>query len=444
MEQTKKQRIKIFFLHFLFLNVMAFTGASLIFLFQYLIGLIKETVFYKIEATWYNFLLYALFILLCSGLEFVLLLRKQRLRKLLHTQKFLLRHPLLSIITDVMESMFCCFLTFLLALPLGSEGPSVYIGFMVENFFVHLLFKKKTTLEHNHYGSMMGYGLAFLNPLAGLCFYFEKKNRRGTTKEIYSQVFLMVVSFLWLLLWRYLYGIKDFYLYGLYNRQIYFFSAPKLHYLLLLIPLLTMTASFFFKRFIVLLSYFVKENETQEVLFSLLMAMVSILSLKFTGNYDMMGFADEIFLSSEEILLLPALVFFFIRFFWTIMNNDVYYLGGHVIPTLVVGGSIGMVLVALISPHYALTYSDRCVILIVSALSFFASVTLNYVTTLALSFSFGPGFILIPYLILPLTMVYLIATFFHRPSLPQLLKKVSTYNHRANRAMLYHKTLTYK
>lgn len=444
MKKTTKQKIGDFFLHLLFLNAMAFTCASLIFLFQYVIALIKETVFLPLEATWYNILLYALFLLLCSAIEFILLLRKKKLRKLLHTDLFFTKHPLIEIITDVIESMFCCFLTFLIALPLGSEGPSVYLGFMVENFFVHLLFKKKTTLEHNHYGSMMGYGLAFLNPLAGLCFYFEKKGRRGTTKEVYSQILLSLLSFGWMLLWRYLYGIQDFYLYGLYNRHIVFFSSPKLIYLLLLIPVITMAASFLFKRFIVLLSYYVKENETQEVLFSVLMALVTILSLKFTGSYDMMGFADEIFLSQEEILLIPALVFFFLRFFWTIMNNDVFYLGGHVIPTLVVGGSIGMVFIALITPHYALTASDRSIILIVSALSFFASVTLNYLTTLALTFSFGPGYILIPYLIIPMTMVYLIAKLFHRPSLPELQKKVLSYNNRANRAMLYYKTLTYK
>ena len=291
---------------------------------------------------------------------------------------------------------------------------------------------------------MMGYSLAFLNPLAGFFFYFEKKNRRGTSKRMFYQMYLLITSFAWILLWRYLYGIKDFYHYSLYNPNLSFFSQSRFDFLIFAIPLITMFLSFFYKRCILGLAYFVKANNRCEVAFSLIMTIMTVLPLKFTGMYSYLGFADEIFLSTEELLFEGTLLFFFIRFFWTIFSNDIYYQGGHVIPTFVVGGSIGMVIASLLSKVYPLTREDQSLIIVLAALSFFASVTMNFLTTLSLCLSFGPGSVLIPYMIVPLSMIYITAKLFHRPSLPELLEHVKNINNEVKRSIRYYKAVTKK
>ena len=406
--------------------------------------MVKELVFLSIEATPLNILIYFLFILLASFVEYILLKKKSHIRKKLNYASFLSNHRMLDCIIEVIESISCCLLTFMIALPLGSEGPSVYVGFMVENFFCLLFYKKETTLAHNHFGSMMGYSLAFLNPLAGFFFYFEKKNRRGTSKRMFYQIYLLCASFAWLLLWRYLYGIKDFYHYSLYNPNLNFFTQRRLDFLIFTIPVITMLLSFFYKRCILGLAYFVKANNRSEIAFSLIMTLMTVLPLKFTGMYSYLGFADEIFLSTEELLFEGTLLFFFIRFFWTVFSNDIYYQGGHVIPNFVVGGSIGMVIASLVSKIIPLTREDQSLIIVLSALSFFASVTMNFLTTLSLCLSFGPVTVLIPYMIVPLSMIYITARLFHRPSLPELLAQVKNINNEMKRSVLYYKALTKK
>ena len=439
-----KNNAKRFAREFLFINLVSFTGACIIFLFQFLISKVKELVFLPIKTTPINIVIYLLFILLVSFIEYMLLKKKSYIRKKLNYGSFLSRHRIIDSIIEVIESIFCCLLTFMIALPLGSEGPSVYVGFMVENFFCLLLYKKETTLAHNHFGSMMGYSLAFLNPLAGFFFYFEKKNRRGTSKRMFYQMYLLLTSFAWILLWRYLYGIKDFYHYSLYNPNLSFFSQSRFDFLIFAIPLITMFLSFFYKRCILGLAYFVKANNRCEVAFSLIMTIMTVLPLKFTGMYSYLGFADEIFLSTEELLFEGTLLFFFIRFFWTIFSNDIYYQGGHVIPTFVVGGSIGMVIASLLSKVYPLTREDQSLIIVLAALSFFASVTMNFLTTLSLCLSFGPGSVLIPYMIVPLSMIYITAKLFHRPSLPELLEHVKNINNEVKRSIRYYKAVTKK
>lgn len=436
-----KNKVKSFSIDFLFINLVALTGASVIFLFQLLISLVKKLVLIPVEPTAVNVILYTIFILLASYIEFLLLKRKKKIRKKLHYLSFLEKHRLLDSVIEVSESIFCCLLTFLIALPLGSEGPSVYIGFMIENFYRLLFYKEETTLSKNRFGSMMGYALAFLNPVAGFFFYFEKKNKRGTTKQMFLQIYLLLVSFGWILLFRYLYGMKDFCLYSLYNRNIEPFSSKYFNLFIILIPVVTLFISFFYKRFIMSLAYFVKANEKSEVFFSVVMALVTVLSLKLTGNDTFLGFSDEIFLSTEELLLGSCLFYFFIRFFWTIFSNDIYYQGGHVIPTFVVGGSIGMVLSSILSSFYPLTRVDESLIIVLSALCFFASVTTNYLTTLSLCLSFGPGYILIPYMIIPLSIIYMTIRLTHARSLPDLIKHVKENNDSIVRALKYYKYL---
>ncbi len=436
-----KNKVKSFFIDFLFINLVALTGAGVIFLFQLLISMIKKLVLITVEPTTLNIILYILFILLASFLEYILLKRKKTIRKKLHYLSFLEKHRMLDSVIDVIESIFCCLLTFMIALPLGSEGPSVYIGFMIENFYRLLFYKEETTLDKNRFGSMMGYALAFLNPIAGFFFYFEKKNRRGTSKQMFLQVYLLLVSFAWILLFRYLYGMKDFYLYSLYNRNLEMFSNRYFNLFVLLIPVITLFISFFYKRFIMSLAYYVKANDTSEIFFSIVMALVTVLSLKFTGYDSFIGFSDEIFLSTEELLLDSCLFYFFIRFFWTIFSNDIYYQGGHVIPTFVVGGSIGMVLSSILSSFYPLTREDQSLIIVLSALCFFASVTMNYLTTMALCLSFGPGYILIPYMIIPISIIYMTIRLSHAQSLPDLIKHVKENNDSITRALKYYKYL---
>ncbi len=439
-----KNKVKSFAIDFLFINLVALTGASIIFLFQILISIVKEFVVIPVKPTWFNALLYIAFILMASYIEYLLLKKKKRIRNKLHYAQFFENHRMIDCIVEVTESILCCLLTFLIALPLGSEGPSVYIGFMIENFYRLLFYKEETSLSKNRFGSMMGYSLAFLNPVAGFFFYFEKKNRRGTSKQMFLQVYLLLVSFLWILLFRYLYGIKDFYLYSLFNRNLEPFSQKNFNLIVLLIPVLTLSVSFLYKRFIMSLAYFVKANDRSEILFSVVMAIVTVMSLKFTGNDSFIGFSDEIFLSSEDLLLGSCLFYFFIRFFWTIFSNDIYYQGGHVIPTFVVGGSIGMVLSSVLSSFYPLTREDASLIIVLCALSFFASVTMNYLTTMALCFSFGPGYLLIPYMIIPISIIYISIKLTHARSLPDLIKHVKENNDIITRSVRYYKTLSGK
>ena len=428
---------KNFFIEFLLINIIAFCGAGIIYAFQYLISIVKELVFYDITFSYFNLFAYFLVIVFISIIEYLLILRKDTIRKKLHIHHYLKTHVQVLTVIDTLESIFCCLLTFIIAIPLGSEGPSVYIGTMIELFFAHIFLEKKVNLSNSRYGSPMGYGLAFMNPLAGFFFYFEKKNNRGNTKQIFYQIYLLIVSFLWIVLWKYLGGTKDFYHYSLYNDDLTFFSSKALLSLIFLIPCITMPLAFVFKRFILRLSYTVKKNDKTNFYFSTIMALVTVLALKFTKNYSYMGFADEIFLSTDFFTLQDALIFLFIRYFWTIFCNDVFYLGGHVIPTFVVGAAIGEVIQAVVENFIPLTTNDKQMIIVLTALLFFSSVTMSFLTTLALSFSFGRGWVILPYLSASIALVYAISYTLRLPSLPDMMKKKSRRYQQVHKYLLY-------
>ena len=103
-----------------------------------------------------------------------------------------------------------------------------------------------------------------------------------------------------------------------------------------------------------------------------------------------------------------------------------------------------MVIASLLSKVYPLTREDQSLIIVLAALSFFASVTMNFLTTLSLCLSFGPGSVLIPYMIVPLSMIYITAKLFHRPSLPELLEHVKNINNEVKRSIRYYKAVTKK
>lgn len=418
---------------FLFINAIALFGSIIMFLFQWLINIIKNLVFVDIETTVLTVTLYAFTILFLSILEAFLLDPKYLVAKTAVFSASIKRHPQIQTVLELINSIICCCITFLIALPLGSEGPSVYIGTMIEQYFATWFYRRNIHLKNSQYGSPMGYSLAFLNPFAGFFFYLEKGKSKRTSREFFNQIYLLIVSFGWLLLWRYLSGNETFYLYGLYNPTIERFSSTKDIPLLLAIPFLAMPLATLFKKTVTALRTPLLIDKKFNIIFSTILAIVTVVILRFTRNNALMGFADEVIIEEGFFTLEEAFVFLFIRFIWTALSNDLFYLGGHVIPTLVVGAALGKVLASIFQEPLALTDSDQAFLVVLCSLTFFACVTGSTFTTLALSFSFGPVLILLPSLIYTVGLSMLIFKKHHVLSLPKMIEEEDNRRHRYKR-----------
>ena len=122
---------------FLSLTALAFLIALVLCLFQYLISWIEAFLTMELPKTPLAISLYAIGILALSLLEYFLLLPPFYKGNVASMISLIEKERKVPCIKGILSVFLCCLISFLIGIPLGGEGPSVFIGaLMGEGLFL--------------------------------------------------------------------------------------------------------------------------------------------------------------------------------------------------------------------------------------------------------------------------------------------------------------------
>lgn len=405
----KNKHLKII----LALTVLAFIASSLLFCFQYLIRMINSFLnLEKVDSPIY-FAVYFIFIIAISVLESQLL-RPPFIKGDLNTLKnYIDSDNRIHWLKGLIVVFIGCLLSFLIGLPLGGEAPSIFMVALLGDGIFHLFNNKQNELEGCYLGAGLGYSLAFLNPLAGFSYYLEEEQMSLKLKDIYKPVYLLLLSFGFLLLWRYLAGETLFYRYEAFESSITFFNDVKEFYLCLIIPFFALAGAYLFKVFVSSMRRENVLNTKAYYVISTIIALTFVLMIKYAGKTQLLGSGIELLQDLGEFNITDIFSFLIIRFLFTGITFNLFYAGGKVIPTISLGALFGNLLIAMLSA-YDLSASMRISIIITVMLTFYAVVAKAYFTSFFLSFSFGPFYVLALPMLISLTISFIIDNYLEK------------------------------
>ena len=392
---------------FIALSALAVTASGLLFIFQYLNSLINQFInLEKVDSPYY-YLLYIIFIILISYAESFFLKPPFLKGNLLTLKKFIFSDEKIHWFKGIIVVFIGCLLSFLIGLPLGSEAPSVFMTALLGEGIFHLFKNKTKELEGAYLGAGIGYSLAFLNPLAGFCHYLEEEKLHVTFKNIIKPVYILILSFALLLLWRYLSGIEMFYHYEVFDSSLTFFAEPSELYLCILVPFFALISAYLFKSAVITLHKCGPKNIKAYYIISTFIAVIFVTLIKFSGHNLLLGSGVELLQDLSSFTTTDIIAFLLVRFLFTSITFNLFYAGGQVIPTIALGALVGNLLVSLLS-GYDLSSPIKTVIIITTMLTFYAIVTDTYKTSFCLLFSFGPFYIIAIPMLFSLTLSYII------------------------------------
>ena len=384
----KNKHLKVF----LALTSLALIASVLIFCFQYLIRLINTFLnLEKIDSPIY-FTVYLVFVIAISILESQILRPPFLKGDLITLKNYIEQNNRIHWLKGICVVFIGCLLSFLIGLPLGGEAPSIFMVALLGDGIFHLFKNKQKELEGCYLGAGLGYSLAFLNPLAGFSYYLEKEKMPLKLKEISKPIYLLLLSFGFLLLWRFLAGEKLFYRYESFNSSILFFNDFNEFYLCLIIPFFALIGAYIFKTCVSALKRDNIVNTKSYYIISTIIASTFVLLIKYAGKTQLLGSGVELLQDLSAFAITDILTFLLVRFLFTTITFNLFYTGGKVIPTISLGALFGDLLVVMLD-GYDLSSSMRMLIIITTMLTFYAVVTDAYFTSFFLSFSFCPFYI---------------------------------------------------
>lgn len=376
---TNKSKILRFCSTFLILTLYSFLVSVVFFAFNKLSGLIFN--FINIELN-YTFLIpYFLLIVLVLLLEYFLL----KLAEKFVNKGFIKRHKIIGTILLIILTIVSCCLSFIIGLPFGTEAPSVLIAFILGFLFFNYLnddFKK--------YFPGIGFSIAFLNPLAGLFYSFENFKIKILNKNNLYFVYVLLVSYLFYIFLNGNYIYLNFINITSYLEPLYLCFIP-------IIGIISFILGFLYKNLFYLFRYL--RNKFSFIIFVIL-TFILIFALKFISN----DFVNNGSIFFENILNIKSIYYLlllvFIRLFLMLFTYNTKLAGGRVIPTLTLGYLFGYLFCYILSYFINLDPSNTIILSITFMVCFYAVVSNNHLTSLAISFSFLPiNIIFLPALI---------------------------------------------
>lgn len=304
-------------------------------------------------------------------------------------------------------------ITTFIALPLGCEGPSVFMISCLGFGFATFAGKKDEWI--GECGGAFGYCLAFFNPFAGFLFYLEAMGayRRKKWGLFLYEIALLAVGYLVLVLFNWLIGgSRISWFTSFFNFGISFMDEPMGWLLLLGAPLLCPAFAWLLNALAKAIHPLFANRNLNGILVATLLAVLIPLALRLSGNNPLLGNGSNLFTLSFSnpkdglLILFGALVF---RFFYLSSSFNFYHLGGQAIPTLMFGALIGRGFAYLFLGNGVYLSSNSVdTITIAFAICFYACSTKYYLTSGALIFSFGnPVFLALP-VWLPLALSYFV------------------------------------
>lgn len=271
-------------------------------------------------------------------------------------------------------------ISFFAGLPLGTEGPSTFMGGMI-NYSFNRLYKDNGNDDDIPLGMGTGFGISLMTPVAGIFYSFEVCLETVKIKYVWKSILMITTAFTVAYLinptssivlpvlssFHYLYTI-DFFIIVLLN---YFLAKA----ILFLVPLFKSFVNNHYKNKIIRARFFI-------------IYLVSALILIFCPILS--GSGNNLLTSIKSVNLpyLLLLSYLLIRIVMFATVNTSMASGGLMVPTFVLGALVGETLyVSFFKINGSNT--DENLIIILSMLSLFTFLNRTPLTNISLAISFG-------------------------------------------------------
>lgn len=375
-------------------SILALTGLAIsivlvLSLFQYLIGWIETFLEIGIPSTPLNVFLYGLGIVLLSFLEYLLLTPTFGKGNVASLLVLLGRGERVPLLKGLLSVFLCCLISFLIGVPLGGEGPSVFLGALLGEGLFLWSKDRRRIYRTIMIGASTGFSVAFLNPLAGFFYYLDHQKRKKPVLLV-EGAYVLLLSYFGMALVRFIEGKEDVFHYSLFQTNLVGMQTYEHNMLFLLVPVFAFILAVLFKKSVLSIRNTWKPDYRIVCVLSTVFALVFVLLLKFCGYQDLLGIGTNIIHRYPSLGMEDALVFLFLRYVFTVFAFDSFYAGGQVLPTLAIGYLLGLLLSALLKNVAHLDSQEETLFALITMLTFYASVSDSYLTSLALSCSFGP------------------------------------------------------
>ena len=408
---------------FLALSGLSLSIVLVLSLFQYLIAWIEAFLEWGIPSKGWVIFLYALGILFLSLLELRLLTPTFGKGNVASLHVLLDKGEKVPFLKGLSSVFLCCLISFLIGVPLGGEGPSVFIGALLGEGLFLWTRDRKQIYDAIAIGAATGFASAFLNPLSGFFYLVEHhKKERLPLSLLLKGAYVLLLSYFGMVLVRFLEGREDIFHYNLFRSTLLPMSGYEHNLLFLIIPFLAFAFALLFKHAVLAMRNTYKPDERKVFVLSTLFALVFVLSLKFMGHANLLGIGTNLIHEMPSLTIEDAFLFLFLRFVFTGFAFDSFYAGGQVLPTLAVGYLFGLLLSSLLAKPVGLDEQEQTLFSLVTMLAFYASVSDSYWTSLALSFSFGPFQVMVLPALFAILVVYLLDRYlFDTKSLSEMI-----------------------
>ncbi len=408
---------------FLALSGLSLSIVLVLSLFQYLIAWIEAFLEWGIPSKGWVIFLYALGILFLSLLELRLLTPTFGKGNVASLHVLLDKGEKVPFLKGLSSVFLCCLISFLIGVPLGGEGPSVFIGALLGEGLFLWTRDRKQIYDVIAIGAATGFASAFLNPLSGFFYLVEHhKKERLPLSLLLKGAYVLLLSYFGMVLVRFLEGREDIFHYNLFRSTLLPMSGYEHNLLFLIIPFLAFAFALLFKHAVLAMRNTYKPDERKVFVLSTLFALVFVLSLKFMGHANLLGIGTNLIHEMPSLTIEDAFLFLFLRFVFTGFAFDSFYAGGQVLPTLAVGYLFGLLLSSLLAKPVGLDEQEQTLFSLVTMLAFYASVSDSYWTSLALSFSFGPFQVMVLPALFAILVVYLLDRYlFDTKSLSEMI-----------------------
>lgn len=324
----------------------------------------------------------------------------------------------ISFIKDIPFQILNSYASTFTGFTLGSEGPSVVLASKV-SYGVNKLFKNENkTIDELSEG--IGFGSAFLSPLAGFCYSIEESlESKLSFKKIISAIIMMASAFMItsLINKNHLLSITSFENLSLNDSYIYFF-----------ILIINIVVSFLFiKIMLILRAFFTKYNKNKFIKFR----SIPLYILTFIFNIFLLDFMQSggkliSSISTSHTLYIVILILAF-RFLLTALSGSGDITGGLVIPIMALGAINGQIVSIVSSNLFGFNLGNSQLICLMSALMMFAITIQTPFTAISLLFSTVLTFTQNIISALSLIPFFTLAIFFGYIITSRLLKQKSLY-----------------
>jgi H+/Cl- antiporter ClcA len=272
----------------------------------------------------------------------------------------------------------------MLGLALGPQGPSIYVGMLTALLFYKFIFKTSKTTEEEQIilGSSVGYTVAFLNPVAGLCFAMEKSKCKMSIKLVLKLILALVITYLFQTIFRQ--RILSEYFITLTGHMNYWLllAIPVIVFVISILGILINTF------FSIIRKHINYENKVVKLFMSFLILIFPLVIKVYQPQILGSGLLSLKWIFSDLSIATIA-IYGAIRIVFTYFSVETKFSGGVGGSIIIIGAILGRLIAGLFGYFIEISSNDIYIITIATMLSFYGMFTKEKYTSISLIFSFG-------------------------------------------------------